>query len=229
MQVALIGVDGAGKSTISKKLMENFPVPIKTIYMGYNLESSEIVLPTTWVWLKFKSFTSKHENLGGPPDPSTRKPLTKNPIKRLFREIKIFVKSSIFISEEWFRQILAWCYQARGYLVLFDRHYFIDFYDYLILNKDKSLGLGHILHGKILQYIYPKPDLVIFLDAPIDILFARKGEGTIELLESRRNEYLAVKDQFKHFVIVDAQQSIADVLAEVQEILIAHIHNNENR
>ena len=44
----------------------------------------------------------------------------------------------------------------------------------------------------MLNYIFPKPDLVICLDAPGEVLFSRKAEGTIELLEQRRQEYLQV-------------------------------------
>jgi hypothetical protein len=37
----------------------------------------------------------------------------------------------------------------------------------------------------MLEHFYPKPNLVIYLDAPAEMLFARKKEGTIELLEQR--------------------------------------------
>ena len=40
--VALIGPDGAGKSTIGRKLQQISPIPMKYVYMGVNLESSNL-------------------------------------------------------------------------------------------------------------------------------------------------------------------------------------------
>ena len=50
------------------------------------------------------------------------------------------------------------------------------------------------IHGYNLRRLYPRPDLVILLDAPAEVFFARKGEGTLESIESRRQEYLAQRD-----------------------------------
>jgi hypothetical protein len=45
--VALIGPDGAGKTTIGRRLEHALPRPVKYIYMGVNLDSSNVMLPTT--------------------------------------------------------------------------------------------------------------------------------------------------------------------------------------
>ena len=88
--------------------------------------------------------------------------------------------------EEWFRQGLAWYYQFRGQIVLFDRHYFSDYYAYDIAAGNGGRPLGRRIHGFMLKYLYPKPNLIIYLDAPAELLFARKGEGTLKALEHRR-------------------------------------------
>ena len=69
----------------------------------------------------------------------------------------------------------------------------------------------------MLNRFYPRPDVIVFLDAPAEVLFDRKGEGTLELLEERRNDYLQMKDLVKHFEIVDASRSIDDVVDDVSE------------
>ena len=45
--VALIGGDGAGKTTIADQLRDSFPLPLKYLYMGINIESSNVALPTS--------------------------------------------------------------------------------------------------------------------------------------------------------------------------------------
>jgi hypothetical protein len=70
-----------------------------------------------------------------------------------------------------------------------------------------------------------RPDLVILLDAPAEVFFARKGEGTLESIELRRQEYLAQADMFRSFVIVDAQQPTDAVVAEVREAIVSFVRS----
>jgi thymidylate kinase len=123
------------------------------------------------------------------------------------------------IGEEWFRQGLAWYYQRRGNIVLFDRHFFSDYYAYDISNQHSDRRLSDRVHGFMLNRVYPKPDLVIYLDAPAEVLFARKGEGTIETLERRRREYMALRDVVKHFAMVDATQPEEVVACDVTNLI----------
>jgi thymidylate kinase len=76
----------------------------------------------------------------------------------------------------------------------------------------------------MLNRVYPKPDLVIYLDAPAEVLFARKGEGTIEALERRRQEYMSLRGVVKHFAMVDATQS-EDLVARDVTTLIWDFYN----
>jgi thymidylate kinase len=50
----------------------------------------------------------------------------------------------------------------------------------------------------------PHPGLVLLLDAPGEVMFARKGELTVELLEERRQSYLAMARADPAFVVLDA-------------------------
>ena len=65
-----------------------------------------------------------------------------------------------------------------------------------------------------------KADLVIYLAAHDEVLFARKHEGTIELLEERRLAYLDLQDKFPHFTIVDVTQAEDAVFDEVQKLIL---------
>jgi thymidylate kinase len=58
----------------------------------------------------------------------------------------------------------------------------------------------------LIAHACPAPDLVIVLDAPGDVLFARKGEHSAELLERQRQQYLALRNTLPQLVVVDATQ-----------------------
>jgi thymidylate kinase len=51
------------------------------------------------------------------------------------------------------------------------------------------------------------------------VLFARKGEGTIEMLERRRQEYMALRNVVKHFAVVDATQPEEEVARDVTNLI----------
>ena len=122
-------------------------------------------------------------------------------------------------AEEWHRALLAALHRRRGEVVVFDRHFFADYFAYDIAAKPRRTA-SRRLHGFILSRLYPKPDLVIYLDAPPEVLFERKGEGTVESLERRRREYLELGKVLKGFAVVDASRSVEavtrDVAAEIE-------------
>jgi thymidylate kinase len=215
--IALLGADGAGKTTIGRRLEEDAKLRIKYIYMGINPDAVNRVLPTTWLWMKVKKTIGMASDQGGPPDP-TRQERPKSRWKRLLRGAKSNVRLANQLAEEWYRQTLAWYYQCRGFVVLFDRHFFADYFAHHVQTNGQR-PLGKRLHGAILNRLYPRPDLVIVLDAPAEVLFARKGEGTIALIEKRRREYLEIENHVPRFSVVDATFPLDEVTREVVKLI----------
>jgi len=124
------------------------------------------------------------------------------------------------VTEEWYRQVVAWTYVRSGVIVIFDRHFFFDFYAHDVAGGS-ARSFDRRLHGFLLSRVYPKPDLIIYLDAPPELLFDRKGEGTLEWLERRRQEYLEFAPAMKHFVVVDASRPLHEVTRDVAEAILA--------
>lgn len=218
--VALVGPDGAGKSTIGRKLQEISPLPMKYVYMGVNLESSNLVLPTTRLLLEVKRARGQRPDITVPRDiylHSQARPKLK---KRLAEGLKATFRLINLIAEEWFRQMVVWYYTLRGYCVLFDRHFYLDYYDHDIANTDPRRPLTSRIHGFMLQKLYPKPDFVIFLDAPTEVIFARKPERTIEILEAKRQEYVRLRAVMKNSAVVDVSQPIDVVLRQVCDLIV---------
>ena len=226
--IALIGPDGAGKSTIGRKLQEISPFPMKYVYMGVNLESSNLVLPTTRLLLEIKRARGLRPDITVPRDvyfqSSTRKKLTK----RVAETLKSNLRMVNLIAEEWFRQLIVWYYKLRGYFVILDRHFYFDYYDRDIANTDTKRPLSSRLHGFILQNLYPKPDFVIFLDAPSEVLFARKPERSIDILESKRQEYVRLREVMKDFAVVDVSQPVDTVVSQVYDLIVNFRKNKDN-
>jgi thymidylate kinase len=216
--VALVGPDGAGKTTISRRLLETLDLPLCYIYMGINLEASNVMLPTTWLQYKLKARQGTLD-MGGPRDINKSKPLPKNPIKRTIFELKSALRMANLMAEEWYRQLVISLNVRRGKIVLFDRHFLFDYYYHDVVQKWGERPLSSKLHGWMLKNFYPRPDLVIFLDAPAAVLFARKGEGSVELIEQRRQEYLQMRDLFKEFVTLDATQPQEKVVQEAARLI----------
>ena len=52
LTVAIVGTDGAGKSTVVRGLSESLSVPCKKLYMGPNIESSNVALPRSRLALR---------------------------------------------------------------------------------------------------------------------------------------------------------------------------------
>lgn len=219
--VALVGVDGAGKTTVAKRIQQDSALPIRYVYMGANAESSNILLPTTRLAYKLKRVrgktkpkTSLRGEVSAPPRP-------KGLLKRTLAHFKPYLWLVNRVAEEWFRQSVVWFYLFRGNIVLFDRHFFFDYYAYDIAHGGKGRPFPRRLHGRMLNTIFPKPDLVIFLDAPVSVLNARKREATLEYLERRREEYSQFRDCFRNFRVVDASQPeeavVRDVLRTIED------------
>lgn len=216
--IALIGLDGVGKTTISRRVMRELPYPVTYIYMGVNPGSSNHMLPTTRLVAALKHGKGKKE-WEGPPDPNRLGERPTGLRKQVTAGLRGGLRLANRLAEEWYRQGLTWYALLRGRMVLYDRHFFFDYFSTDIAPTQAYRPLARKIHGYFLEHVYPRPDLVILLDAPAEVVFARKGEGTIESLERRRQEYFQMEKYVNCFSVVDATQPEEAVLDEVLQII----------
>jgi hypothetical protein len=128
------------------------------------------------------------------------------------------------IAEELLRLGVSIWYQARGYVVIYDRHFLFDY-----VAGSNGARVTDRFHRWFLERVYPKPDLVLFLDAPSEQLFARKPEVPISYLEKRRNVYLEQARFVDRFETVDASEPLDDVYRDVIRRIGVLMHDEERR
>jgi thymidylate kinase len=216
--VALTGGDGAGKTTVARRLVESSPFPIVYLYMGPNIESSNIALPWSRLVLRLKlrSYrkTAQREGITDPGFVSTH----HNAHRKVERgRIGATLRMVNRLAEATFRQLVSLAYQWRGYVVLYDRHFLLE-------SAPPSGGhrrLSDRLYHWVLSTVFPKPDAVIFLDAPAEVLLARKGEGTIKSLEWKRKVTLSQGRELGNFITLDAARPLDDVVTDVRRHILA--------
>jgi hypothetical protein len=60
---------------------------------------------------------------------------------------------------------------------------------------------------------------VVCLDAPAEVLYARKPEGCVEALEQRRQEYFRIRDEVPVFEVVNADAPLDEVTSAVSNLI----------
>ena len=220
--VTLIGANGSGKSTVTQRLLGSLPMPCRYLYMGVSTASSNRMLPTTRLVHILKHASGSAADAGGPPDPDRVAERPRGLGGRLRKGLRGGLHYAVLVTEEWYRQCLSWWHLLRGRVMLYDRHFFIDYYAHDIT---RPRDFRQRVHGWMLKYLYPRPQLVILLDAPAEVLFARKQEGSVALLERRRTDYLSLRGVLPHFVVLDASLPL-DAVVEQARALIVEFHRN---
>jgi thymidylate kinase len=105
----------------------------------------------------------------------------------------------------------------QGYIILGDRFYM----DELLLDPLKRRYNAPVWLTQHVRDILPHPDVYILLDAPAEILFARKQETDFEEVGRLRNEYLKWVQQQPCYYLVDASLPFESVVEETNKIIMA--------
>jgi len=169
VSVALLGPDGAGKTTLATGICATVPLPSRIIYMG----------------------------------------LTGGALRRIRRARLpglVFIASACVL---WARYLRAWLHLLRGRLVVFDRYV----YD-AVAPPGYPPGIFERVGRRLSRRICPSPDLVLLLDAPGAVMYARKGEYDPETLEHWRKNFRSLETHLKRLHRLDAGLSAADVQVE---------------
>ena len=213
----LVGADGSGKTTVAKAVSSSSTTPIEYVYMGMNPKANRFALPTSRLSYLMKKRKAERDDSGqvttGDGDPDLgHVPDQRGPIWAAARLLNRLV-------EEWVRQLIVWRKRWNGSIVLCDRHFALDFSARRLEPRTSTPRLTDRIHKWLLAHAYPQPDLVIFLDAPAELLFERKGEATLEYLSNRQDYFSRLGEVWPNFAVVDATNQVETVVADVTSVI----------
>ncbi|MDW3649658.1 MAG: hypothetical protein R8P61_21490 [Bacteroidia bacterium] len=190
LSIAFLGADGSGKSTIIKKLQDDSPAFRKNTYFHLSPK------------LIYK---------GGPAEQASN-PHGKSKRSFLFSSLKVFYLL-IEYSLGWIMKVKPRL--IRTHLVIFDRYY----HDILIDPIRYRYGGGKFL-ANLIGKLIPKPDMFILLDAPAEVLQARKQEVTLQESKNARERYLEFMRSCDRGVVVNSDQDLPKVELQVRESIM---------
>lgn len=205
MVVALLGPDGAGKTTLAEALMREVPLRARRVYMGTN--------PTAGDALSLRRGVVRRRAAVGD--------------GRLEGMALKLVDSILHLAEERYRHLLALQHRARGGIVVLDRCA-LDLIVNARLARARARSLGW-LRFWLLHAGEPHPDLVLVLDAPGEVLHARKGEHDPCRLERMRRAYAALERERPDVMLIDARQGAEDVSRTVISLLWSRLAKESGR
>jgi len=211
--VAFLGPDGSGKTTLALSLASKGIFPSRYVYMGAN----NYILPTSHLIEIISRGLRKKHNV-----PKMREDKI-HILNRLLRYLKETVKLCHDMAEFLTRYLfLSYRFYRKGYLVINDRY----IYDLLL---DRERFGRHPIIQKVILKILPKPDLLLFLETSTRTMHQRKGEHSLETLESMRQGYRFLQKHFHNLQIIETDNSVTSSLNIVIDSLWKPYLSNRSR
>jgi len=197
--VCMLGLDACGKSSVSTSLKD----------MALPINVKGLILKTRRPGVMY-------------PEPANNKLQTDYDYEHYSKPnhsiiisiLKLGIITMDWIIGYWFQ--LFW-QRTQGYLVVYDRHYLLD----LPIDSRRYRYGGPIWLALLARWLAPKPSLIIILDAPVDVLKIRKQERMADNLGEQRNGYLMLANSQNNSYVIDATQSLEDVINKVESLILS--------
>jgi thymidylate kinase len=190
--IALLGLDGSGKSSVVARLEELSSLDITVIHRRPNIA--------------YRSTTSNQNESG-----------ISHYAKPPHSKLKSLLKLGAMVAD-WHLGYWTQIHRSRrkGGLVISDRHSLLD----LIADPLRYRYTGSANLVPLAIRLTPMPTCVFFLDGPVSVLQARKPELSPEKAAELRTAYLQLMRMLPNGRIVNAAQSLDQVVAEVIHHLV---------
>lgn len=218
LMVAVLGVDGAGKSTVMSRLEQDLAPAFWLVkrYHGRALES-----PLRWTkrvrtQREMRRREIKRASVAGLPDKPPRNPHDKSRRGLALSLVKLALWWADYTLLGYTRDIYPRL--RRSALVLLDRHY-----QDLMVDPARHRYGGPLWLARAVGRFLPQPDLFILLDAPPEILHARKQEVSLAETSRQREAYLELVQRLPGGRVVDASRPPDEVVAETESAILDYM------
>mgnify|MGYP001336527329 CR=1 FL=1 len=213
VMIAILGPDGAGKSAVCTALATapKMSLPFTSVSFQHLYRNT---LPPL-----------KDLRRGRLQPRSTLMPISNPHSSTAHGTIISAIRMGYYLADQWLSELRWGRHQlAKNALRLHDRHAI----DSLADPRRYRFGCPSWL-VRLYARLSPRPDLVIVLDAPIEVLQARKQEVVPEESERQRAAYRTLVRQIPNGHIVDASRPLPEVVQEVREIIIQLVAQRTSR
>jgi glycosyltransferase involved in cell wall biosynthesis/thymidylate kinase len=216
LTVAVVGADGAGKSSLIAALDALEELPTVPIYMGVDRLKATHMLPTTR-WLLARRARGTAPQARGVTRVSAGaargQPQARH---RVVGAIHDLVALPHEMLEFRYRYRVGRKVQRTGRIALFDRYVYDAIVDARV---DHRRGWPR-LRAELLRRAAPAPDVAFLLEAPGDVLFARKGEYDPARLDAVTAAHRVAAARARRVVRLDASRPLATLVREAADVLM---------
>jgi thymidylate kinase len=217
LMVAFLGTDGVGKSTVTS-LVERDLAPAFSSTERYHRPVETVLWRMRQRIKRFRTRSSSIESTdASEPGADAQVTSSEVPPRGLAASV---LKLGLWWADYTVLGYLLTIYPrlARSTLVLFDRYY----EDLLVYPRSYRYG-GPLWLARFVGHLIPRPHLVFLLDAPPEVIQARKQELTFEQTAYEREAYLDVVRGMPNAHVVDASKPIDAVVSEIEEVILDHM------
>lgn len=208
--VCFTGIDGTGKTTLSKELVELLNkkgVKCKYVYGRLNpFILKPFILVGEWIFLHEKDMFRNYSEYSN----TKRRAIEKYSfLSRVYQQILLLD----YVIQIFFRVKLP---------LIFGKNIICDRYVYDTVITDLSVDMNYSkdkvtnMLNNLLRF-FPKPDITFLIDVPEEMAYKRKDDTpSIEYLKERRMVYLDVGKEYR-MVILDGSKKLEKLQCEIEE------------
>jgi len=106
----------------------------------------------------------------------------------------------------------------KNKLVIFDRYY-----DDILVDPKRYRYGGKMWFARLIGHFIPKPNLMILLNAPADIIQGRKQEVSFDETERQTKAYYNLIHGMKDGVVINAVQPIDKVVSDIESAVMTYV------
>ena len=191
LSVVVLGPDGAGKSTVTGALGGSDLLPVFDRSVCWGF------VPPLHRLIKSQGSTSQPHGL------------------RARSLIGSLLKAGYWLVLSFLLHPRTHVMKARGGLVLYDRH-FVD----ILVDAKRYRYKGHSWVLRTIWSVIPKPDLVVLLDAPAEIIQKRKKELSVKETARQLDAYRKLVEALPNGVIIDANKPFVQVVEALNRVVL---------